>query len=294
MQHGERAPDRDPASRRIDRKRIECVRNFRQSGGGEIARILFVSVKSLAAIGGACAVCCGSALAQSAAEPLSRAARPVVVEMFLSQSCSQSPPAADVVTALAARPDVVALTWHVDYWDSVPAHKVGPWADPFARPDFGARQIAYNSRIKGRAAKLTPQAVIDGFISVAGGRRDAVEQRILEAQFYDEKAHATPPVLEIDAARDGIIRTRIENVGAPYDAVMVSFSPKATTQVAAGDNAGLTFREANVVRAVHLIAKDQSGAGAFSFKAPAQDLDCAVLVHERNTGRVVAARYCED
>lgn len=251
-----------------------------------------MSVKSLAAIGGACAACCGSALAQSASEAASRVARPVVVEMFLSQSCSQSPPAAEVVAALAARPDVVALTWHVDYWNSVPAHKVGPWADPFAKPDFGVRQIAYNSRIMGRAAKLTPQAVIDGFISVAGGKGEAVEQRILEAQFYDEKAHATPPVLEVDAASDGIIRTRIDNVGAPYDAVAVNFSPRTTTSVAAGDNAGVTFREANVVRAFETLAKDHAGAGAFSFKAPAKGLDCAVLVHERNTGRVVAARYC--
>jgi len=251
-----------------------------------------VSVKRFAAIGGACAACCGSALAQPASA--ARAARPVVVEMFLSQSCSQSPPAADVVAALAAREDVVALTWHVDYWDSVPAHKVGPWTDPFAKPDFGARQIAYNSRIKGRAAKMTPQAVIDGFISVAGGKRDAVEQRILEARFYDEKAHATPPVLEIAAAADGMIRTRIENIGAPYDAVVVSFERRAVTPVAAGDNAGVTFREANVVRAVETLAKDHAGAGAFSFKAPANGLGCAVLVHERNTGRVVAARYCRE
>lgn len=259
-------------------------------------------VKNLAAFSGVCAALCGCALAQDAEAPASgrpaasgaSAARPVVVEMFLSQSCSSSPPAAELLTDLARRPDVVALAWHVDYWDKFAARKVGPWSDPFARAAFVERQMAYNKRIRGREARMTPQAVIDGFISVAGSSRDAIEARIREAQFIDEKARPTPPRLQIERVGGGIIRTQIDSVGAPYDAIVVSFRRSAVTEVSGGDNAGVTFREANVVRAVEPLASNHEGPGDFSFKAPAKGVDCAVLVQERDHGRIVAARYCDD
>ncbi len=214
--------------------------------------------------------------------------------MFLSQACKSSPPASAYLTELSARPDVVALTWHVDYWDKVAARNVGAWVDPFARTDFAERQKAYNERIRGRAMVFTPQAVIDGFISVVGSKRETVEARILDAQFFDEKARLTPPFLSVESAENRMIRTRIDNVGAPYDALLVKFRRSATTEVGGGDNAGVTFREANVVRAVSSLAKDHSGPGDFSFSAPGGGLDCAVLVQERNNGRIVAARYCSD
>ncbi len=255
-------------------------------------------LNDIVALGGACALWCGSAFAQPSEPAASRGAgqtpsqRPVLVEMFLSQACSASPPAAKIITALAARDDVVALTWHVDYWNSMPAKKVGVWNDPFAHPEFGARQIAYNARIRGRAAKMTPQAIIDGFISVAGSKPDALEQRIVEAQFYDEKARTTPPALNISRSSPQKLRARIDGIGAPYDAILVNFDRKVVTPVTGGDNAGVTFREANVVRTVEKLAVDRTGAGEFDFEAPAAGLDCAVLVQERNNGRVVAARYC--
>lgn len=258
-----------------------------------------LSVRFLAGAAGGAALFGGCAFAQSgaaapAANPSAYAARPVVVETFLSQACVQSPPAARVLHDLSLRPDIVALTWHVDYWDALPAAGVGAWKDPFAQPDFGARQISYNRRIRGSAMKITPQTVIDGVISVAGSKREAVEKRILEAKFLDEMARPTPPLLTIDDAGNGMLRTRIENVGAPYDAILVSFERRAVTKVSGGDNAGVTFREVNVVRAAAPIASGRTGPGEFSFAAPGNGLGCAVLVQERENGRVVAARYCSD
>lgn len=258
-----------------------------------------MSVKGLVAIGGAWVACCGYASAQmtpdvSAREAAGRASRPVVVEFFVSQACNQSPPAAELLQHIADRPDIVALTWHVDYWDDFPAPGVGPWKDPFARPDFGARQMTYNSRIRGRAMKMTPQAVIDGAVSVAGAKREAVERRILEARFLDEMARPTPPTLMITRGDDNSLRTRINNVGAPYDALVVNFRKEAATNITGGDNAGVVFREVNIVSGVTPLASDQSGPGEFSFSAPANGLSCAVIVQERGGGRIVAARYCSD
>ena len=62
--------------------------------------------------------------------PLAAAAQttPVVLELFTSQGCSSCPPADALLTDLAAKPGVIALALHVDYWDYL------GWKDDFARP----------------------------------------------------------------------------------------------------------------------------------------------------------------
>src|SRR6516225_9092317 len=44
-------------------------------------------------------------------------AHPVVIELFQSQGCSSCPPANANVNALSERPDVLALSFAVTYWD---------------------------------------------------------------------------------------------------------------------------------------------------------------------------------
>jgi hypothetical protein len=51
--------------------------------------------------------------------------RPAVVELFTPEGCSSCPPAEAYVGELAQRPDVLALAFHVDYWDDL------GWRDRF-------------------------------------------------------------------------------------------------------------------------------------------------------------------
>ena len=46
-------------------------------------------------------------------------ARPVVVELFTSQGCSSCPPAEALLGELAGRDDLLALGFHVTYWDDL-------------------------------------------------------------------------------------------------------------------------------------------------------------------------------
>lgn len=69
----------------------------------------------------------------AAAEEL-RVRPKAVVELFTSQGCAQCPPADALLTALAEEDDVVALAYHVDYWDYV------GWTDTFGSPEFSDRQ----------------------------------------------------------------------------------------------------------------------------------------------------------
>src|SRR5690349_22252182 len=94
------------------------------------------------------------ALAASSA-PSVAAERPVVVELFTSQGCSSCPPADALLSTLADRPDVLALAFHVDYWN-----RLG-WVDPFSGAWATARQSAYAAQM-GSDQIYTPQAVVDG------------------------------------------------------------------------------------------------------------------------------------
>jgi hypothetical protein len=62
------------------------------------------------------------------AMPASADPRPVVVELFTSQGCSSCPPADALLGELAGRNDVVALGFHISYWDSL------GWKDPSTAP----------------------------------------------------------------------------------------------------------------------------------------------------------------
>src|SRR4051812_821393 len=60
--------------------------------------------------------------------------RPAVVELYTSEGCSSCPPADALLEELTHRADVLAIAFHVDYWDSV------GWRDRFALPDSAKRQ----------------------------------------------------------------------------------------------------------------------------------------------------------
>ena len=80
---------------------------------------------------------------------------PVVVELYTSQGCSSCPPADAMLHDLAARPDVIALALHVDYWDYI------GWVDEFADPAYTRRQKQY-AQVAGNPSVYTPQMVIGG------------------------------------------------------------------------------------------------------------------------------------
>ena len=86
----------------------------------------------------------------------------MVVEEFQSQGCSSCPPATANVNALAARPEVLALSYAVTYWDQL------GWKDTFAAPAFTQRQWDY-AHYAGRGNVATPQVIVNGRSAIVGG-----------------------------------------------------------------------------------------------------------------------------
>ena len=159
---------------------------------------------------------------------------PVVVELYTSEGCSSCPPADRWLTGLKGRDGVVALAFHVDYWDSL------GWKDRFAQSQFTQRQNA-TQHTSGARFAYTPQVILDS--------RDAPNWSNLPSATLQGKAVSTVG-LKLDHDAGGLALTVSPGAGAPaklsgYVAVV---DDGLQTHVGAGENRGETLRQDGVVR----------------------------------------------
>ena len=108
-----------------------------------------------------------------------------MVELFTSQGCSSCPPADALFAELAAKEDLVALAYHVDYWDYL------GWQDTLSRKENTERQYDY-MRAFGSRSVYTPQAVINGRVHVNGASRGEVDGALARMARSPAKACASP------------------------------------------------------------------------------------------------------
>jgi hypothetical protein len=178
-------------------------------------------------------------LAACVAPAASAASRPVVLELFTSQGCSSCPPADALLGNLAGQGDVIALAWHVDYWNG------RGWRDPFASRDWTTRQRGYAASL--RTEVYTPALVVNGRTMVIGSDQRAVRAAMAAAA-------SLPVPVALHRSGDAVT---IEAGSIPDDAVlsMVLYDPAVATTVRAGENAGRLLREFNVVRKMRRIER---------------------------------------
>ena len=167
-----------------------------------------------------------------------------VVELFTSEGCSSCPPADDLLGVLAARENVIALAFHVDYWDYI------GWRDPYAQPTFSERQRRYAGTLDGRV--YTPQMIVDGTVGFVGSRRLQAEQEISGA---GAKVRTVQVALSTHTEGDALV-VDYQVEGAPADAVLhLAVAERATEQaVQRGENRGRTLHHTNVVRVFKTVA----------------------------------------
>lgn len=94
-----------------------------------------------------------------------------VIELFTSQGCGDCPPANQLLKDYAEKPDVIALTLPVNYWDYL------GWKDTLASARNGERQRAYAKRFD-TGPVSTPEAVVNGAAHALGSSEDEIEQAI--------------------------------------------------------------------------------------------------------------------
>jgi hypothetical protein len=200
----------------------------------------------------------------------------VVVELFQSQGCSSCPPANANVSALSDRPDVLALSFEVTYWDDL------GWKDTFATPAYTARQWDYAHGL-GHGDVFTPQVVING-------RRDGVgvDPAELRALLTAGDRGASGPFVSIGA---GVVTISAGPARDAADVWLVRYDPRIVrVSIKRGENAGRTLPHKNVVRELTRIGRWSGSAERLPIPAAADPiLRTAVLVQSPGGGPILAA-----
>jgi len=221
----------------------------------------------------------------------------VVVELFTSQGCSSCPPANAFLGDLAERKGLLALSFHVDYWNYM------GWKDPFSSPQMTQRQRSYLPNL-GQRYVFTPQIVIDGTAQAEGASRTKIEALLVEARKDIDKK------LLIKVSRGGINEVK---VGLPARRMMekkpadpamppvvktatlwlVAYDDKHITDVLKGENSGRTLTTYNVVRSLRPAAtwqgKPMDVVLNLAEEIAAGYQNCAVLLQSGEGGRIIAA-----
>ncbi|HEY8573692.1 DUF1223 domain-containing protein [Phenylobacterium sp.] len=202
---------------------------------------------------------------------------PVVVELYTAQGCANCGEANQYAAKLAARPDLLVLTFPVDYWDYL------GWEDTFAKPEFSDRQKAYVARLDLREP-YTPQVVVDGRDQAPGLREEQVERLLREAL----AARKNPPdIAFIGPRRVDVGGGRPPRGGA--EVWLVRYDPREQeVQVRSGDNRGRTVVQKNVVRELKRLGPWKGRPTAYRVRPAEDGLRTVVLVQAARGGRILA------
>lgn len=159
---------------------------------------------------------------------------PVVLELFTSQGCSSCPPADALLRELAKEPGVIALAYHVDYWN-----RLG-WRDPFSSREWSERQGEYVRALKLNSA-YTPQVVINGSRQLVGSTGFLIRSAIEQESKRKPEGRITLSVRNGEA----VVRAESEK---PAELIVVAYENGITTKITSGENSGRTQTNDAIVR----------------------------------------------
>lgn len=214
-----------------------------------------------------------------------RRSSPIVLELFTSQGCSSCPPADELLGELAKAPDVIALAYHVDYWNYI------GWEDPFSSKEMSDRQRRYGHAMKLRTI-YTPQLVIDGEADLVGSRRS-----IVLPELDRRRAQRGGPGFTVTLNRDGAdfellldAEQGVDYAGA--ELFLVGSDDRHVTEVPRGENRGRTLEDFAVVRFYRSLGTWDGKANALRIPGSAASLPTdrlSVLVQAPGHGPIHGA-----
>ncbi len=205
------------------------------------------------------------------------AAHPSVVELFESQGCSSCPPANANLAKVADRPEILALTFSVTYWDDL------GWKDTFDAPAFTARQWDYAHGL-GHDNVFTPQVVVNG-------RRDGVGASPVEfaALVRAGERGVAGPEISIRAGR--VMVAPAVRPGPAADVWLVRYDPRVLqVAIKRGENGGKTLPHRNIVRQLVRLAAWNGRALSVALPPSADPVwRTAIIVQALRGGPILAA-----
>ncbi len=230
---------------------------------------------------------------------------PVIVELFTSEGCSSCPSADKVLARLIREQNVsganiIALSEHVDYWNSL------GWKDPFSSEIYTNRQHEYARKMR-LASIYTPQMVVDGQKEFVGSDEEVARQSIAKAakqpkadiMFEDnpeKRAMQTKPGINIPFTVQNLPAVQ---KGDEAEVFLAIVQDSANTKVRAGENSGSSLDHVSILRTLAragAIASSSSssfkgnatfGTDHYDFRATPSHL--TVFIQERKSRRILGA-----
>tara|TARA_R100000365_G_C2736770_1_gene65976 strand:- start:175 stop:909 length:735 start_codon:yes stop_codon:yes gene_type:complete len=207
-----------------------------------------------------------------------------VVELFTSQGCSRCPDADRLLAQLGEREDIVALAYHIDYWDYI------GWEDTFALPENTKLQKGY-AQSWGKNRIYTPQMVINGQNAVVGSDAIEAEQAISQA------VSLLPVTLRANGSDSVVFSAPADETLSSAIVWVVPYRARADVMIERGENSGQALTYTHIVTARQAIGMWNPLEGA-EITIPLEEVlgpdsdGAAVIVQEKDgalPGRILGA-----
>jgi len=216
----------------------------------------------------------------------------VLVELYTSQGCSSCLPADQLQTELAGRPDVLALTFPVDYWDFL------GWHDTLAHPANSQRQMDYSKRSQsGRV--FTPQMVLDGVVSAIGSERQDVMPKLNDREMVASRVPLTIGVKDDQVsvavpAAPGALNGSETGKATLW---LFPFGKVSVVHIGGGENVGRSVRYAHVVGNFVGLGQWSGASVTYEHTLDSGDRDefgYAAVLQEDHVGPVIGVAWAGD
>ncbi len=208
---------------------------------------------------------------------------PVVLELFTSQGCSSCPPA-DRLLKEVKNDNIIALSYHVDYWNYI------GWVDPFSKSVYTDKQRSYASKFFSSSI-YTPQLVVNGREHFVGSNRSKMKQKI--AQYAKKTPKQKLTISDVEREGEYIkFKYNVDQILNDENLRIVLVIKERTTSVKRGENRNKTIVNSNIVVAeqqFQLESKTGNGALIVPDIVNAEDELSLVLITQTKTLDILSA-----
>lgn len=225
---------------------------------------------------------------QSAPQP-----KPVLVELFTSEGCSDCPPADRLLKELDEKQPIadvhaIVLSEHVTYWNH------DGWTDPFSLDQMTERQQDYVSRFRLNSS-YTPQMVVDGSLQFVGNDARALQTALEKAAAQPKEDLTIADAQWKSGSAEFAVRAASNVPKTKLVAVLAANETHA--RVTAGENSGRTLEHTAVVRTIKQFGPESAdgrtlrlAAGPLTHKDEATGpVRLVVFLVDEKTGHVLGA-----
>ncbi|WP_293611191.1 DUF1223 domain-containing protein [Ponticaulis sp.] len=199
--------------------------------------------------------------------------RPILIELFSSQSCGACPTANQILIEMSENPQIFPIVWSVPYWEYMGE------TEPYAAANVLERQRDYADAFDLRGP-YTPQVVVDGCTQNSGLSRENIEHRIHHVEME------TDPGVRIQFT-DGAFSVHTETTVPTSDIWLVNYLPGITVLTPErGGNAGTDLPHVHLAtKLTHVGTWD--GQSDLSMPVDCDGEACILIVQEVDSFEVL-------